>query len=72
MNSIRFLCRLMCASWLPCLRISGSELDWDLVFELGLPVDMVLGSPDGYTLVYSINMFILLALRNSFGAWEGY
>ena len=33
---------------------------------------MVLKSPVGYPLGYSINMLILLALVNSFGTWEVY
>ena len=31
-----------------------------------------MGSPVGYTLGYSINMLLGLALENSFRSWEGY
>ena len=36
MNSIVFIFRLTCDSWIPPLRASGSDLGWDLGFELGL------------------------------------
>ena len=45
------------------------ELGWALVFECGLPVGMVLGSPVGYPLVYSINMLLGFSLWDSFGTW---
>ena len=70
MRSIIYLCGLSCASWLPRLKTYGSEIGWDLGFELGLPVGMILGAPFGYPLVYYINMFLLLALFNSFFTWE--
>ena len=72
MNIIRFLCRLNCASWLPCLRSYVSELGCDIGFELGLSDVMVMGAPAGYLLVYSINMFLGLKLGNYFGTREGY
>ena len=44
-NSIIFICILFCASWVPCLRSSGSEIVWSLGFELVLPVGRVMGAP---------------------------
>ena len=72
MNIIRYLCRLTCASWIPCLRKSGCEIGWALVFEIRFSVDMVLVAPVGSPLGYSIIMLIVLALDNYFGTWEGY
>ena len=72
MKTIIYICRFTCASWLPHLRTSGSELGWYLVLEIVFSVDMVLGAPVGYPLGFSINMFLGLALENSFGPWEGY
>ena len=57
---------LTCASWLPRLIIYGSELVWDVGFDLGLSVVMVLGAPIGYPRGYSINILIGLALFNYF------
>ena len=53
------------------MRTSGSGLGWDLVFELGLSVGMVLVEPVGSTHGYSINMFLGLELCNYFGRWGG-
>ena len=50
MGIIRYICRLNCASFLPRLRKSGSELGWDLDFKLGFSVGMVLGSRVEYPL----------------------
>ena len=72
MNGIRFLCRISFASWFPCLRAYGSSLGWDLSFELGLSVEMVLVEPVGYSLAYSINMFLVLSFVYSFVTWELY
>ena len=72
MNSIILLLRLACDSWIPCLRKSGSEIRWYLVFELGLSVGMVMRANVGSPLGYSINMLLGLALGNLFGTWEGY
>ena len=47
-----------------CLRTSGSELVWDLGFELGSPVDMVLGVYVRSPLRYSINMLFGLEFFN--------
>ena len=69
MNIIIFIFRLMCASWLPPLRASMSELGWALGFKLGFSVCVVLGAPVGYPFGYSINMFLGLALDNYFGIW---
>ena len=69
MKSIRFICKLTCASWLPRLRSSGSEFDFDLKFGPVLSVDMVLGAHVVYPLEYSIRKLIALALGNSFGTW---
>ena len=46
-------------------------LAW-MVFELGLPVCMVLGAPVVYPLGYSMNMLPGLALDNCFGTREEY
>ena len=64
MKSIRYICRLNCYSWMYCLRTSGSELVWDLGFELGSPVDMVLGVYVRSPLRYSINMLFGLEFFN--------
>ena len=64
-----YICRLTCASWLPSLRVSRSELGWDIGSELGFSVGMVLGSPIGYPLGHSINMLLVLELGNSFFTW---
>ena len=69
---IRYRCKLNCASWLPHLRISGSELGWTLVFDLGLSVGMVLVAPVGSLLGYPINKLLGLENFNSFGTWEVY
>ena len=71
MKSIRYICRITCASWLYRLKTSGSEIGWALGFELGFLVDMVLGAPVGYPLGYSINMLLVLELENAFDTWEG-
>ena len=71
MKSIRYICRLTCASWFSRLRTSGSDIGWDLGFELGFSVDMVMGEPVVYPLGYYINMLIFVALDNSFDTWEG-
>ena len=71
-KSILFLCILTCASWTTRLRISGSELGWDMGFELGLSVGMVLGAPVGFPLVYQIKIFFGLEPGNFFGTWEVY
>ena len=63
-KGIRYICRLIYASWIPRFITSGSELGWDLGFELGSPVGIVLGEPVGYPIGYSINMFLGLELGN--------
>ena len=72
MNSIIFLCRLACASWIRCLRTSGSELWCALGFEISLPVCTVLGALVGSPLGYSTNMLIVMKFGNYFETWEGY
>ena len=69
-KSIRYLCRLTFAYLLPRLRTSVYELVWAMGFELNFSVYMETGSPIIYPLEYSINMFIGLALENSFGTWD--
>ena len=68
--------RLTCVSWLPRLRISGSDIGWDTVFELGFSVGVVLGAPVGSPLGYSINMFLGLSLdiplAHGKGIWLGF
>ena len=61
-NSIIYFCKLTCASWLPHLRTSRSDLGWVLVFKIGLSAEMVLVAFVGYILRYSINMFLGLSL----------
>ena len=51
---------------------SGSDLEWDLGFELGFSVKMLLGVFVGSSLGYSINMLLHMELFNPFGTWEGY
>ena len=63
MKIIRYICRVTCSSWIPRLRTSGSNIGWDLGFELGFSVDIVLGAPVGSQLGYSINIFLGLALE---------
>ena len=70
MKSIRYIFRTTCASFLPCLIISGSGLGWDMCFDIILSVVMVIGIPIGYPLGYSINMLLGLELDNYFGTWE--
>ena len=70
MKSIRYLCILTSASWIHRLITSGSELVWDMEFELGFSVGMVLGAPVEYPLGHSIIMLLGLALDKSFGTWE--
>ena len=52
MKSTRYIFRRTCASWLPIVRTSGSELVWVLGFKIGFPVGMMLvarvGSPFGH------------------------
>ena len=52
MKIIRYIFRITCASWLPHLRISGSDIGWYLGSELGLSVGMVLLAPVGSPLGY--------------------
>ena len=52
MNNNRFICRLMCASCISCLRAYGSDLGLDLVFEIGLSVGVFLRAPVGYLFGY--------------------
>ena len=54
----RFLCRITCTSWIPRLRTSGSDIGWDMGFELILLVGMVRVAPIGSPLVYSITMLL--------------
>ena len=54
------------------MRTSGSEIDWDMGFELGFSVEMVMGSSVGSPFGYYINMLLGLALENYFRTWEGY
>ena len=67
MNSIRFFCRIICASRIPRLRASGSDIVWYMGFELGLLVGTILVAPAGYPLEDSINMLLGLALGSYFG-----
>ena len=70
MNGSIFIRRLTCAYWFPRLRAYGSDLGWDLIFELGLSVVMVLGAPFRYPIGYSIDTLLVLALGNQFETWE--
>ena len=69
---IKYICALTCASWLPHLITSGSELGWDLGFEFGLQVRMVMEVPAGSPLGYSINMLLGFAFCYYSITWEGY
>ena len=69
---IIFLCIITCASWLTCLRESGSEFVWDLVYEWCLSVGMFLGATVGSSLEYLIIMLLVLSLINYSGTWEVY
>ena len=71
MNSIIFIYKLTCESWIPCLRAYGYGLCWYLLFELVFPVGMVMVVPVGYPVDDSINIFIGLLIGISFGTWEG-
>ena len=71
-KSIKYICRLTCASCIPILKTSGSELGWDLGFERGFSVGMVLVAPIGYPLRYSFGIFLGLEICNSFGPQEGF
>ena len=55
----------------PSLANIWSELAWTIGFELRFSVDMGLVAPVGYSLGYSINMLLGLALCNYFGTWKG-
>ena len=59
--NIEYLFRLTCASCIPRLRTSWSELSWALVYEHGFLVGMVMVEPVGYPLRYSSNMLLGLA-----------
>ena len=72
MKSIRHIFIINCASWIPRLRNSGSELGWALGSEFGFSVDIVMGAPVGSPLGYSINTLLGLELCNYFGTWEGF
>ena len=48
------------------------EIGWDLGFELGSSVCMLLGATFGIPLEGSITMLFVLALVNYFGICEGY
>ena len=52
MKVIIYLCRLTCDSWINHLRTSGSELGWDMRFELVFSFEMMLGAPVGSPLGY--------------------
>ena len=67
---IRYLFRLTCASFIPRLRTSRSELGRYLWFELGFPVRFMKEAHVGYPIGYSINVFLGLVLCNSFEKWE--
>ena len=67
MKSIRYLCRITCASCISHLITSGSEIGWPLGFELVFSVGMVLVSPVGYPIGDSVNMLLDLTLCNYFG-----
>ena len=54
------------------MRKYWSEIGWDLGFELGLPVVMVLVTPFWSPLGYPINLLLGLAIDNSFIPWGGY
>ena len=73
MNSIIFLCKLTCDSWIPSLRESGYELIWAMGFEIGSSVHMVLGAPVVTPLEVSISIFLAwnlsLSLANGKDLW---
>ena len=69
-RNIRYIWRLTCVSWLPTLITSGSELGWNLGFELGFSVNMVLVAPVGSPLGYSISILLVLVIDNYSGTWE--
>ena len=50
---------------------SGSDILWNLGFELVFSGDMVLVAPIGSPLGYSINILLGLVIENSFDIWEG-
>ena len=62
MESIGYILRLTCVSWLPHLRSSGSEIFCDQGYKLGLSVGMVLRASVGYLLRYYINVLLGLEL----------
>ena len=64
MISIRISFRLNRASWIHCMRASGSVLVCAIFFEIYLPVDMVLGAPVGSLFESSIGMCLGLELGN--------
>ena len=68
---IKYIWILPCASWLPPLITSGSDILWNLGFELVFSGDMVLVAPIGSPLGYSINILLGLVIENSFDIWEG-
>ena len=72
MKSIRYIFRPNFASWLPRLITYGCGPGWVLGFGLGLSFGMVLVSPDGYSLGYSINILFGLAYGNYFASRGGY
>ena len=53
------------------MRASGSELVWDLVFEIEFSSGMVMVVPVVFPLGYTIIILLGLVLNNSFGTWEG-
>ena len=53
------------------MRASGSELVWDLVFEIEFSSGMVKVVLVVFPLGYTIIILLGLVLNNSFGTWEG-
>ena len=70
MKSIRYLFILACTFWILHLRASGYDICWAQVFKIGSPVSMLLVSPTGYPLGYSIHMLLGLSLEFFFGTLE--
>ena len=69
-ETIRYLYRLTCASWIPCLGNLGLILDGIWALNIDLFVNMVMVAHVGYPLGFYINMLIGLSLCNFFVTWE--
>ena len=64
-------CRIFCASCIPHLRTSRSDIGWALGFDLGFTFGIFMGAPVGYLLKCSMIMLLVFTLGNYFGTWEG-